>query len=42
MAWDNKKRDSKEGVRRTVGGVGAVATERLREGPGAPEFRWFL
>ncbi|KFY15010.1 hypothetical protein V492_02283 [Pseudogymnoascus sp. VKM F-4246] len=42
MAWDNKKRDSKEGVHRTVGGVGAVATERLREGPGAPEFRWFL
>lgn len=42
MAWDNKRRDSKEGIRRTVGGVGAVATERLREGPGAPEFRWFL
>ncbi|KFX90413.1 hypothetical protein V490_06468 [Pseudogymnoascus sp. VKM F-3557] len=42
MAYDNKRRDSKEGVRRTVGGVGAVATERLREGPGAPEFRWFL
>ncbi|OBT80228.1 hypothetical protein VF21_00599 [Pseudogymnoascus sp. 05NY08] len=42
MAWDNKRRDTKEGIRRTVGGVGAVATERLREGPGAPEFRWFL
>ena len=42
MGWDNRRRDRSEGVRRSVEGLGAVPTERLREGPGAPEFRWFL
>ncbi|EJF61838.1 MFS general substrate transporter [Dichomitus squalens] len=39
MIVDNKRRDRREGVvRKAVD----VSTEKLREGPNAPEFRWFL
>ncbi|KAI9374595.1 major facilitator superfamily domain-containing protein [Aspergillus egyptiacus] len=39
MVVDNKRRDRRDGVR-----VSAcdVPTERLRDGPASPEFRWFL
>ena len=39
MIIDNKRRDRREGVVRKATDV---STEKLREGPKAPEFRWFL
>lgn len=39
MALDNRRRDRRDGV--TVR-ASDVPTERLRDGPGASEFRWFL
>ena len=39
MIIDNKRRDMKEGVTRKARDV---STEKLREGPASPEFRWFL
>jgi hypothetical protein len=39
MMVDNKNRDRRQGVKLKVGDV---PTERLREGPDANEFRWFL
>ncbi|KAF9887351.1 hypothetical protein FE257_010346 [Aspergillus nanangensis] len=39
MLWDNKRRDRKSGV--TVRAID-VPTDRLRDGPATPEFRWFL
>jgi hypothetical protein len=38
MVWDNGRRDRRQGVRIEVGDV---PTERLRDGPGVEEFRWF-
>lgn len=38
MIVDNKRRNRQQGVRLTPKDV---PTERLRDGPGAPEFRWF-
>lgn len=38
MIIDNKRRDRQQGVRLSVGDV---PTERLRDGPATPEFRWF-
>jgi len=38
MVVDNKRRDRRQGVKLRVQDV---PTERLREGPGAEEFRWF-
>lgn len=38
MIADNKGRDRRQGVRLRVGDV---PTERLRDGPAVPEFRWF-
>ncbi|PIL29203.1 MFS general substrate transporter [Ganoderma sinense ZZ0214-1] len=39
MVFDNRRRDAREGV---VKRATDVSTEKLREGPQAPEFRWFL
>ena len=39
MVFDNRRRDRREGVVRTAR---EVSTEKLREGPRCPEFRWFL
>ncbi|KAL4782187.1 major facilitator superfamily domain-containing protein [Aspergillus varians] len=39
MVFDNKRRDRRDGV--TVRAID-VPTERLRDGPDSPEFRWFL
>ena len=39
MIFDNKRRDAREGVVRKARDV---STEKLREGPKSPEFRWFL
>ena len=39
MMVDNRRRDAREGVRRRALDV---STEKRREGPKAPEFRWFL
>jgi hypothetical protein len=38
MMIDNKHRDSKQGVKLNVRDI---PTERLRDGPASPEFRWF-
>jgi hypothetical protein len=37
MMFDNKRRNSKYGTLR----VQDVPTEKLQDGPAAPEFRWF-
>ncbi|KAH9929018.1 MFS general substrate transporter [Epithele typhae] len=39
MVLDNRRMDAREGVRRRALDV---STEKLREGPKSPEFRWFL
>nr|VWP00286.1 UDP-glucose:Glycoprotein Glucosyltransferase [Ganoderma boninense] len=39
MVFDNRRRDAREGVVRRATDV---STEKLREGPRTPEFRWFL
>jgi MFS family permease len=39
MFFDNKRRDRRDGA--TIRAVD-VPTERLRDGPASPEFRWFL
>lgn len=39
MCLDNKRRDRRDGV--TIR-ARDIPTERLREGPSSPEFRWFL
>ncbi|KAJ1327919.1 MFS transporter ACS family allantoate permease [Microdochium nivale] len=39
MAWDNKKRNSSQGVNLTARDVPTI---KLRDGPKVPEFRWFL
>lgn len=39
MMWDNKKRNSAQGVKLTAQDV---PTMKLRDGPKVPEFRWFL
>ncbi|KAK3384042.1 MFS transporter [Lasiosphaeria ovina] len=39
MAFDNHRRNRKAGVKTTARDV---PTKRLRDGPGVPEFRWFL
>jgi MFS family permease len=39
MTIDNKRRNSKQGVNLTARDV---STEKLRDGPKNPEFRWFL
>ncbi|KAL2818152.1 major facilitator superfamily domain-containing protein [Aspergillus cavernicola] len=39
MLYDNRRRDRRDGV--TIHAVD-VPTERLRDGPASPEFRWFL
>ena len=39
MMFDNRRRDAREGIVRRATDV---STEKLREGPRAPEFRWFL
>ncbi|KAL3460830.1 major facilitator superfamily domain-containing protein [Aspergillus heterothallicus] len=39
MFFDNKRRDRQDGA--TIRAVD-VPTERLRDGPASPEFRWFL
>ena len=39
MMIDNKIRDVQQGLKLNVRDV---PTERLRDGPSAPEFRWFL
>lgn len=38
MMADNRRRDRKQGVKLDVRDI---PTERLRDGPAAPEFRWF-
>ena len=38
MVIDNKRRDLQQGVKLNVRDI---PTERLREGPAVPEFRWF-
>ena len=38
MVIDNKRRDRQQGVKLNVRDI---PTERLREGPAVPEFRWF-
>ena len=38
MITDNKRRDRQQGVRLSVRDI---PTERLRDGPATPEFRWF-
>jgi hypothetical protein len=39
MWWDNKRRDRRDG--RTIR-ARDIPTERMRDGPASPEFRWFL
>ncbi|PON22055.1 hypothetical protein TGAM01_v209125 [Trichoderma gamsii] len=39
MIWDNKRRDRQQGVKIDPRDI---PTSRLRDGPNAPEFRWFL
>lgn len=39
MVFDNKRRDRKLGRKLDIS---EVPTELLRDGPSAPEFRWFL
>lgn len=39
MMWDNRRRDRRLGRKLRVG---EMTTERLRDGPGVEEFRWFL
>lgn len=39
MIMDNKRRDRKQGV---VILARNVPTEKLRDGPAAPDYRWFL
>ena len=39
MIIDNKRRDRRLGRKLNIG---EVPTEMLRDGPGVPEFRWFL
>lgn len=39
MIIDNKRRDMKQGIKLKASGV---STERLRDGPAAAEYRWFL
>jgi len=39
MMWDNKKRNSAQGVKLTAQDV---PTMKLRDGPNVPEFRWLL
>lgn len=38
MIIDNQRRDTKAGKKI---GVRDIPTEKLRDGPEAPEFRWF-
>ena len=38
MLTDNKRRDKTQGVKLKVRDI---PTERLRDGPASPEFRWF-
>ncbi|EKG17356.1 Major facilitator superfamily [Macrophomina phaseolina MS6] len=39
MIIDNKRRDMKQGIKMKARDV---STEKLREGPNSPDFRWFL
>ncbi|KAJ5355517.1 transporter [Penicillium cataractarum] len=39
MWWDNKRRDRRDG---RVIRARDIPTERMRDGPASPEFRWFL
>ncbi|KAH7136009.1 major facilitator superfamily domain-containing protein [Dendryphion nanum] len=39
MVWDNKRRNRVQGVNHSARDV---STEKLRDGPKNPEFRWFL
>lgn len=39
MMWDNRNRDRRQGVKMRARDV---PTERLRDGPGCEDFRWFL
>ncbi|KAF1971945.1 MFS general substrate transporter [Bimuria novae-zelandiae CBS 107.79] len=39
MIFDNRRRNKKQGVNLTARDV---STEKLREGPNSPDFRWFL
>lgn len=39
MVWDNFRRNRRDGRKTTAADV---PTQRLREGPSVPEFRWFL
>lgn len=39
MGWDNRKRNSRQGVSLTAKDV---PTSKLQDGPNSPEFRWFL
>ena len=39
MIWDNRRRNRAQGVSLSARDV---STEKLREGPNSPDFRWFL
>lgn len=39
MIWDNRRRNRAQGVNLSARDV---STEKLREGPNSPDFRWFL
>jgi len=39
MIWDNKRRDRKQGI---VVKAKDIPTDKLRDGPDSPDFRWFL
>lgn len=39
MVWDNRRRNRAQGVNLSARDV---STEKLREGPNSPDFRWFL